>query len=108
MPGIVDQSNAERVAVLLTNLSDAAEFEPRPAGGFGLVEAHFFVRLDLPLDVEPQFVIDLAVDRRSPEQRSESKEEVAQHGALRYTASSTCVMAALSRRQASVSASSCA
>src|SRR5215475_6765323 len=105
-PEIIDDADAERIAILLFDLVEASELESHSADGLGIVKSGLLVRVDLTIDMEPQFFIDLAIDRGPAEQRSDPKKQVVQHRSFVYAVSSTRAIAAVSFRQALVSASS--
>jgi hypothetical protein len=76
-PKVIGDPNPERIAILFFDLVEAAKFESRSTGCLSLVESAHFVRLDLPIDVEAQLFIDIAIDGRPSEQRSKAKKNVA-------------------------------
>src|SRR5262249_32667170 len=59
------------------------EFELRATGRLGFAQPGFLVALDLPLDVKPQLVVDVAVDGRRLEQGAQSVTQIAQHAHLK-------------------------
>jgi len=77
------ESSAEGVAVLFSDLIDAAEFKSGATPRRGVVHTCFLVRGDLLLDVKPQFVINLSIHGASIDDRSQSKDKIVEHGLLR-------------------------
>ncbi len=102
----MNERDAERVPVLLFYLVESAELHPGAAYGFRAIESGGFVALDLAIQMEPQLVVHLAFDEAPSEERTQAMQEIDQHASY-YPVSSTWLIAALSFRQASVSASSC-
>src|SRR5262249_54960553 len=100
---VIQPARALGVAVLLLDLLESTELEPHPARRLAVGESRVPVRLQLSIDVKPQLVVELTIDRRSPEHRSEPMKDVADHC---YAVSSTRATTEASFRQALASASS--
>ena len=77
----VEQANAKRVAILVLDLIDTAEVEPRAAHRLGALESRVLVGLDLPIDMEPELLFHLALDGVAIEEGTQPEEEIGQHAA---------------------------
>jgi hypothetical protein len=66
-PDTFDEAHTQRVAILLFDLIEAAELEARPANRLGTREPASDVRCDLPIEVKPELLVNLAFHLRAPE-----------------------------------------
>jgi hypothetical protein len=106
-PQVLQEAHPESITVFLLDLFQPAELELHAPPRFVSVHPVAGVPLDLPVQMEAQFLVELVFDARANQERTQPATQVSPHGGLRYVASSTWPMAAVSRRHASVCASSC-
>ena len=78
---MAEEAYPSGIAVRLLDLIEPTEFEPRASDGLLSGQPVSHVGVDLLLQVEPQFVIELLLDDVAPEERAQPEEEVAQHRA---------------------------
>ena len=75
---VIDQAQAARVATVLLDALGAAEHQPRPSAGLAFAQAGGRELLDLPLQVEPKFVVELVLDSIAAEKRAQADAKIAQ------------------------------
>jgi hypothetical protein len=104
-PDVFEQPNTTAVTVFLFDLVDPAEFDSHPSKRFLFGHPGANVALDLMLDVEAKFVIEILLDTSSEKERTKSNKPIGQHRP-RYAQSRTWETTALSLRHVKMSASS--
>ena len=107
---VLEELHAARIARLFLHAIEAAEGEVRPAHGLVARNAPTFVLGGLALEMKSKLVIELALHLRAPEDRAQAIAEIAREigndVCRAHRISRTRRTATVSRRHASVSASS--
>ena len=75
---MIDQAQAARVATVLLDALGAAKHQPRPSPGLAFAQAGGRELLDLPLQVEPKFVVELVLDSIAAEKRAQADAKIVQ------------------------------
>src|SRR5215467_9037661 len=96
------------LARFFLDLREAAELDPGTPGRRGRIHAAADVAGDLVIEMESELLVELAVDRSTPENRSKAKQPAGEHAASYYSISRISETAAVSFCQAEAWVSSCA
>jgi hypothetical protein len=99
----IEECEAAHVARIFFGERDGSELAGCAPRGFRAIHARRDVRLHLTLQMKAHFVIELALHRGAPDERTHAEAQIAAHHAV----SSTDPTAATSLRHESVSRSSC-
>src|SRR5262249_1835477 len=106
---VVEPLRAMGLARFFLDLREAAELDSGTSGRRGRIHAAADVAGDLVIEMESELLVELVVDRSTPENRSKAKQPAGEHAASSdYSISRISETAAVSFCQAEASGSSCA